>query len=178
MKYDAAEGEPPISLSDNGFYYFQKPNYDVIWVVESNLSNSVFLDIASNEYRQTQSLIFEPNGAESYKDSCSVSHKDKLYFYGGSNYPNKVFKFECNESKTLTHSIKFNFVGGTCTSQNNNILLCFPIENNRLCYKSKNPLPEKWWQWFTYVELSYATHDSIALSSGKAPDTISRKVTG
>ena len=87
------------------------------------------------------------------------------YFYGGSNHPNKIFKFGCDESEVLSR-IKFNFVGGTCASNNKHILLCFSDENKRLCYKSKSPLPKQWWQWFTFVDFSYATHDSIALSSG------------
>ena len=149
----------------NGFYS-KETNYEVIYIVESNTTNSFFLNVSSNEYAQADRFKINPNDATFNRESCSVSHKDKLYFYGGSNHPNKIFKFDCDDSKILPR-IKFDFVGGTCTSNNNLILLCFPKENNRLCYKSNNPLPEYWWQWFTYVELSYATHDSIALSTGK-----------
>ena len=146
-------------------FHFQKTKYDAIYVVETNISSSFFLSISSNDYDQSDKFTIKPNGADITKDSCSVSHKDKLYFYGGSNHPNKIFKFDCDESSVRAR-IKFNFVSGTCASNDNHILLCFPKENKRLCYKSKTPLPDKWWQWFTNIELSYATHDSIALSSG------------
>ena len=123
------------------------------------------MSVSSNDYDQADSFTIKPNDANITKDSCSVSHKDKLYFYGGANHPDKLFKFDCDNSEVRT-KIKFNFIGGTCASNNNYILLCFPNENHRLCYKSKSPLPKQWWQWFTFVDFSYATHDSIALSSG------------
>ena len=126
------------------------------------------MNITSNDYSQADSFTIKPNDAAINKDSCSVSYKDKLYFYGGSNHPNKVFKFDCDESE-IRSRMKFNFVGGTCASNKVYILLCFPTENKRLCYKSTSPSPKHWWQWFTFVELSYATHDSIAMSSGKTP---------
>ena len=147
-------------------YDFKKPNYKAIYFVESNTTKSFFLDVRSNEYDQTDKFRIKPNYAAVTKDSCSVSHRDKLYFYGGSNHPNKIFKFDCDDSKVRSR-IKFDFVGGTCASNNNYLFLCFPAENKRLCYKSKSPLPNKWWQWFTFVKLSYAIHDSIALSLGK-----------
>ena len=144
----------------------KKPNYEAIYIVESNTTNSYFLSFSSNDYAQTESFKIRPNDAAITKDSCSVSHKDKLYFYGGSNHPKRIFNFGC-EGSEIHHRIKFNFIGGTCASNNNHIFLCFPNEKKRLCYKSKSPLPVQWWQWFTYVKLSYATHDSIAVSSGK-----------
>ena len=148
----------------------QNHYYNAIYIVETNTTNSFFLSLSSNDYDQSYRFTIKPNDAVINKDSCSVSHKDKLYFYGGLNHPNKIFKFDCDvESKTLPR-IKFEFVGGTCTSNNNYIFLCFPNDNNRLCYKSKSPLPTKWWQWFAFVELSYATHGSIASSSGNTPD--------
>ena len=147
-------------------FYSQKPKYEAIYIVESNVTSSFFLNISANDYEQAEGFKITPNGAKITKDSCSVSHKDKLYFYGGSNNANKIFKFDCDDSKTRSWT-KFDFVGGTCASNNNYILLCFPIDNKRLCYKSKSPLPKKWWQWFTYLEFSHATHDSIALTQGK-----------
>ena len=129
------------------------------------------MSVSSNDYDQADRFTIKPDDADITDDSCSVSHKDKLYFYGGSNHPDKIFKFDCDDSEVRAR-IKFNFVGGTCASNDNYILLCFPNENNRLCYKSKSPLPKQWWQWFTYVEFSYTTHDSIALSSGNRLDTI------
>ena len=147
-------------------FSFKKPNYEAIYIIESNTTNSFFLNISSNDYAQADRFTIKPNNAAITKDTCYASHKDRLYFYGGSNHPNKIFKFDCDDS-VINSRIKFNFVGGTCASNNNYILLCFPVDNKRLCYKSKSPLPKQWWQWFTYVKLSYATHDSIGLSSGK-----------
>ena len=171
MKYGFEESEAAISTLSKKSFSFQKPNYDAIYIAESNTTNSFFLSLSSNDYGQTNRFKIKPNDADITKDSCSVSHKDKLYFYGGLNHPNKIFKFDCDDSE-VNARIKFNFVGGTCASNNNDILLCFPNENDRLCYKSKSPLPDKWWQWFTYVELSFATHDAIALSPGNTPNTI------
>ena len=147
-------------------FYSEKPNYKAIHIVESNTTNSFFLSLISNDYAQADRFKIKPDDATVTKDSCYVSHKDKLYLYGGSSHPNKILKFDCDDSKVHVR-IKFNFVGGTCASNNHYILLCFPNESNRLCYKSNNPLPVYWWQWFTYVEFSYATHDSIGLTSGK-----------
>ena len=155
----------PTSTLPETKFYFKKPNYEEIFIVESNTKNSFFLNVSSNDYDQADMFTIKPKDAAITKDSCSVSYKDKLYFYGGSNHPSKIFKFDCDESK-LHSRVKFNFVGGTCASNNNYIVLCFPAENKRLCYKSKSPLPKKWWQWFTYLKLSYATHEAIALSSG------------
>ena len=101
-----------------------------------------------------------------YKESCYISHRDTLYFYGGAKSPKRISKIECDQSKTSERHLKFDFIDGACASNNQFILLCFPIENNRLCYKSKSPVPNKWWEWFTYVEFSYATHNAFALSSG------------
>ena len=167
IKYDVEASAiklPTIKNLESSFVY-KNSNYKAIYIVESNTTDSFFLSLTSKDYVEADSFKIKPNDAAITKDSCSVSHRDEFYFYGGSNHPNKTFKFDCDESKAQS-PIKFNFVGGTCASNNDYILLCFPIENNRLCYKSKSPIPNKWWQWFTYVELSYATHDSIALSSG------------
>ena len=165
-KHDVEASGLSTSANLESSFYSKKSNYKAIYIVESNTTNSFFLSLSLNEYAQADSFKIKPNKAAITKDSCSVSHKDKLYFYGGSNHPKKIFQFDCDESK-LHARVKFNFVGGTCASNNNYIILCFPVENKRLCYKSKSPLPKKWWQWFTYLKLSYTTHDSIALSSGK-----------
>ena len=157
-------------MPENSFY-FEKPDFDAIYIVEPNTTNSFFLSVSSNDYDQTERFTIKPSNANITKDSCSVSYKDKLYFYGGSNHPNEIFKFDCDDLIERAR-IKFDFVGGTCASNNNYILLCFSNKNNRLCHKSKSPLPSKWWQWFTYVEFSYATHDSIALSSGNRSDKL------
>ena len=164
MKYDVETSTLSTTIKSETSFYFKKSNYDAIYIVQPN--ESLFLRLTSNDYDQADRFIIKPNDANITKDSCSVSHKDKLYFYGGSSHQNKVFNFDCDESE-IQSRINFNFVGGTCASNNNYILLCFPKENNRLCYKSTSPLPKQWWQWFTYLKLSYTSHDSIALSSGK-----------
>ena len=123
------------------------------------------MSVTSNDYDQADRFISKPYDANIQSDSCSVSHNNQLYFYGGSSHPNKIFKFDCDESK-IKSRIKFNFIGGKCASNNKYVLLCFPKENNRLCFKSISAVPKSWWQWFTYVELSFSTHDSIALSTG------------
>ena len=166
VKFDVQTSTLSTNTKSDTFFDFKESSYDSIYIFEPNERKSLFLSVSSNNYEQADRIIIKSNDANITKDSCSVSHKDKLYFYGGSNHPSKIFKFDCDESK-LHSRVKFNFIGGTCASNNNYIILCFPVENRRLCYKSKSPLPNKWWQWFTYLKLSYATHDSIALSSGK-----------
>ena len=130
------------------------------------------MDVNSKDYIPINKFNIRQNDAETHRESCYVVHKDKHYFYGGSNHANKVFEFGCDYSERLIRKIRFDFVGGACASNNHFILLCFPNGNNRLCYKSKSPTPSKWWQWFTYVEFSYAAHDSIALSLGSTLRTI------
>ena len=123
----------------------------------------------SNDYGRSGKFIIEPESTTNtynLHETCYVSHKDELYFYGGLQNTRQISKLNCDQ---LVHkrNLNFEFVGGRCASNNNYLLLCFPNENDRLCYKSVTPLPDKWWQLYTYVELSYATHNSIALSSGK-----------
>ena len=127
--------------------------------------NRLYLDI---ETKNNASSLAKSDDDITYKESCYITHKDTFYFYGGSKVPKQISKFDCHQSKMSKNYLKFNFVDGTCSSNNKNILLCFPIENKRLCYKSNSPFPTKWWEWYTYVELSYATHDAISLSSGKS----------
>ena len=112
-KFDVGKTGPSGSIFTESSLYFQKPTskYDAIYVVEPNTTNSFFLDISSNDYAQTDRFIIKPSDADITKDSCSVSHKGTLYFYGGSNHPNKIFKFSCDNSimpsrlKEATHRI-------------------------------------------------------------------------
>ena len=160
--------EPHLSMFSKT--KFQKFKYDSIFIIGSSVTESFFLDVGSNDYSKINEFTIEPN-ASNLRDSCSVSHRDKLYFYGGSNHSNTIFKFDCDQSERPIR-IKFDFVGGVCASNNNYLFLCFPIENKRLCYKSTSPSPKEWWEWFTYVEFTYASHDSIGLSSGKTINLI------
>ena len=134
-----------------------------------NTSTRFSLHTKTNEYFQTGKFEIKPDGtANKYnlQESCFVTHKDTLFFYGGSQNSRQISKLDCDQ---LVHyrNLNFEFVGGRCASNNNYILLCFPKDNKRLCYKSNSPAPTKWWEWFTYVDLAYASHDSFALSPGK-----------
>ena len=123
----------------------------------------------SNDHGRSGKFIIEPESTTNtynLHETCYVSHKDELYFYGGLQNTRQISKLNCDQ---LVHkrNLNFEFVGGRCASNNNYILLCFPKDNKRLCYKSNSPAPTKWWEWFTYVDLAYASHDSFALSPGK-----------
>ena len=88
----------------------------------------------------------------------------------GSHSPSQVLTLKCDglsfETKT---PLPFNFTGGACSANDNYLMLCFSKENNKLCYKSKSPIPEYWWQ-FTLTRESIFEHYStaIALSSYNA----------
>ena len=107
------------------------------------------------------------NKTLSYGSGCSVVYKDKLYFYGGASDSRFISLFDCDRSEiSKRDQLKFDFVGGTCASNNNLIMLCFPTENRRLCYKSNSEYSRAWWEWFTFLGLTYNSHDSFALSLG------------
>ena len=127
------------------------------------------LNVTSNDHGRLGKFIIK-----SESTACYVSHKDELFFYGGLENTRQISKLSCDQ---LVHkrTLNFDLVGGRCASNNNYILLCFPKENKRLCYKSSSPLQIKWWEWFAYVDLAYASHDSIALSPGKRFDQIFKK---
>ena len=157
---DSIENFIMQTSSSNGYH---RTKTDPVQIFD-NL-NRLYFDF---ETKINASFGIKQYDAKFEKDSCYITHKGSFYFYGGSIRPNQLSKFDCQKSRVPENSLKFNFTGGTCASNNKNILLCFPIENKRLCYKSNNPSPEKWWQWFSYVELSFATHDAISLSSGNS----------
>ena len=153
--------------------YITKGQYDTIQIINLKTSTRLSLNITSNDYSQTGKFIIKQENvktAYSLYKSCYATHKDKLYFYGGSLNSRQVSELDCDRFKVHDRKLNFDLDDGICASNNNYIFLCFPVENKRLCYKSKSPLPNQWWEWFTYVELSYATHDSITLSSGKISD--------
>ena len=128
------------------------------------------LNVTSNDHGRLGKFIIK-----SESTACYVSHKDELFFYGGLQNTRQISKLSCDQ---LVHkrTLNFDLVGGRCASNNNYILLCFPKENKRLCYKSSSPLQIKWWEWFAYVDLAYASHDSIALSPGERFDQVFEKM--
>ena len=133
------------------------------------------MNVNSNDYSQTGDFIINKNIATSQynlQESCFVTHKDTHYFYGGLQNSRRISELNCDQFAVHRQNLSFHFAGGKCASNDNYILLCFPKENKRLCYKSNSASPREWWEWFTYVDLAYASHDSIALSSGKRFDPI------
>ena len=142
-------------------YHYPNTEYDPVRTFDT--LNRLYLDF---ETKVNTSLVTKQDGTSFIKRSCYITHKDSFYFYGGSKSPHQISKIDCHQSKVPENNLKFNFTGGTCARNNEKILLCFPIENKRLCYKSNNPSPKKWWQWFTYVDFSFASHNAISLSSG------------
>ena len=144
----------------------QKTSYNAIQSIDLNTSSRLTLILRSNEYCKMSDFTNEPNYAKTFRESCHVSYNDELFFYGGLNHSRRIFKLNSDSSEKPLSELKFDFVSGSCARNNDFVLLCFSVENKRLCYKSNSPVPDKWWKWFTYVEFAYTTHDSISLSSG------------
>ena len=145
---------------------FQKTYHDAIQIVDLDTSSRLSLIFRSNDYCKMSNFTEGPDYAKTFKESCYVPFRDELYFYGGLPHSRRIFHFNSVQSEKLQLQLKFDFVGGSCARNNHFVLLCFPVENKRLCYKSNSPVPEKWWQWFTYVEFAYTSHGSISLSTG------------
>ena len=89
----------------------------------------------------------------------------------GSRFPSQVITLKCDgfnfASKFEVQSqLMFNFTSGACSTNDDQIMLCFPEQNKKRCYKSKTPLPKYWWQ-FTLTRESHFEHNSttIAISS-------------
>ena len=143
------------------YHHYQIEN-DQVKVFDS--LNRLYYDF---ETKFNTSFVIKSGDTKENNHYCYITHKNSFFFYGGSRRPNQISKFDCHQSKVPENFLKFNFTGGTCASNNENVLLCFPTENKRLCYKSINPSPRIWWQWFTYVDFSYTTHNAISLSSGE-----------
>ena len=63
-------------------------------------------------------------------------------------------------------TLSFDFTAGACSASDNRVMLCFPNQNKKHCYKSRSPVPEHWWQ-FTMTRKSFFEHNftAIALSS-------------
>ena len=157
--------------------YIPKAEYKFIQIINLNTSTWLSLNVKSNDYGRSGKLINKPEStANTYNlhKTCYVSHKDELFVYGSLQDTRQISKLECDQLVNK-RNLSFDFVGGRCATNNNYILLCFSKENERLCYKSKSPAPKDWWEWFTYVDLAYASHDSIALSLGKRFDQIFKK---
>ena len=142
--------------------------------------------------RIDQIELVKPSG------SCSVVHRGELFVYGqgstnfcwfifwlcsawyefipdfcGFNSPRQVLTLKCDKLTFETRStLSFDFTGGACSTNDNRIILCFPKQNTKQCYKSRSPIPEYWWQ-FTLTRKSILVHNStaIALSSYNLPGT-------
>ena len=142
-------------------YYYSKTDYDPVRVFDT--ISRMYIDFENKVNKETLNKQYS---IEINKENCYITHRDSFYSYGGSKNPNQISKIDCRQSQFNIHNLKFNFTGGSCASNNKNVLLCFPTENKRLCYKSNSPIPRTWWQWFTYVEFSFARHNAISLTSG------------
>ena len=101
--------------------------------------------------------------------SCSVSHKNDIFIYGGSANRKQILTIS-SETKRLkiTSYLNFDFEDGTCDSNNVNIMLCF-AKDKRLCLKSRYPLSDKWYKSFTKVQKSVVSHmdATVSMSPGK-----------
>ena len=149
---------------------------DEILIFNSNLSSIdsfLVLNLDSLDYREEEITLI-PNGSIIHEKSCSVIHNDEVYFYGGFPHSKQISKVKSILSSTIisdSAKLRFDFVDGICASNDRYILLCFPENNRRLCYKSKYSWPREWWEWFTFVESSFYAHDSVHISSGKKKRT-------
>ena len=113
-------------------------------------------------------------------------YRDTLFVYGGKSVrdkmgyvykkndripQNQVLSLTCAQNKLEQKSkLSFDFYSGSCTSNNQQIMLCFPGNANKQCFKSKYPVPISWWEWFTLAEESLFEHSrtNVAMSSGKS----------
>ena len=70
-------------------------------------------------------------------------------------------------------TLSFDFTGGACSTNDNRIILCFPKQNRKQCYKSRSPIPDYWWQ-FSSTRESIFDHNltAIALSSHNISGTL------
>ena len=143
-----------------------------ILIINSNLSSIdsfLTLNLDSLDYRKEEIALI-PSGSLIHEKSCSVIYHNEVYFYGGLPHSKQISKIKSVLNSTIMYDqaeLKFDFVDGTCASNDEHILLCFPENNRRLCYKSKYVWPREWWKWFTFVASSYYAHDSVHISSGK-----------
>ena len=97
--------------------------------------NRLYFDFETQQKRNSFAVNHEDT--ESNEKSCFITHRDVFYFYGGTKKSKQISRFDCHQSKVPENNLKFNFTGGACASNNKNILLCFPMENKRLFYKSE-----------------------------------------
>ena len=83
-------------------------------------------------------------GTESYK-SCSAQFNGELYIFGGFYESRQISKIEPNCKLRRVGTLPFDFVGGTCNSFDNKVLLCFPLQRKtgKFCWVSYNGLKFK-----------------------------------
>ena len=92
----------------------------------------------------------------------------------GLNSPRQVLTLKCDKLTFETRStLSFDFTGGACSTNDNRIILCFPKQNRKQCYKSRSPIPDYWWQ-FSSTRESIFDHNltAIALSSHNISGTL------
>ena len=91
----------------------------------------------------------------------------------GLNSPRQVLTLKCDKLTFETRStLSFDFTGGACSANDNRIVLCFPKQNRKQCYKSRSPIPEHWWQFLSTGESIYGHNfTAVALSSYNKPGT-------
>ena len=88
---------PEVVHSPESSFYSETPDYEAIFIVESNTSNSLLLNTVENYYERLDQFTIKPNDATSLRDSCPVTYRDRLYFYGGTDHRNKIFEFGCDK---------------------------------------------------------------------------------
>ena len=108
------------------------------------------------------SVTLNPRMMQTSK-SCSLTHRDVIYLYGGASNPRTVFELSCKKSEIQESKLFFNFIDGSCATNNHQIVLCFSGKS-RECYKTTYPRPQSWWEWFTRVKKTSYMHRSTSIS--------------
>lgn len=98
--------------------------------------------------------------------SCSIVHQNSLYIFGGSNNvtQNQISKLDGCRIRRIG-SLGFPFQAGTCAIANQQIFLCFHIDEGKKCHVGLEPLGS-----FDRIKNSVFTHSMsrIAAANGKA----------
>ena len=175
-----------FSLSDCNIYteiqiYEEKNNTNSILVLTQNDDKIIgpsVIDLESYFNPQITSTLFKGDKKSekikvSIMESCSIIHKNKLFVYGGklnSVVSKQILELDCKTKKLEERTkLSFDFVQGSCASNNVVIVLCFAKLDRKLCYKSIVPDPRNWWESFTQIfeKSKYAHADgAFAMSEG------------
>ena len=163
--------------------YEEKNNTNSILVLTQKYNKNIDPSIINTEiYYQPhiKSTLFKKdkthlNVKVSIIESCSILHRNKLYVYGGTdsagtNFKNQVLELDCKTKKLEERAkLHFDFVQGSCASNNVVIVLCFAKIDRKLCYKSIGPALRNWWESFTQIKKSLFAHaeGALAMSEGQ-----------